>query len=54
MVRWEPEDRTPDISFGIGEQMAELYKVLFEDIRKVVTATKKLANESPAKKATHR
>ena len=38
-----------DISFGIGEKMAELYNVSFEAIRQAVSDTKKLANESPAK-----
>ena len=32
-----------DITFGIGEQMAKLYKVSFEDIRQAVIATKEAA-----------
>ena len=44
------ERGTNDISFGIGEQMAKLYRVSFEDIRKAVLATKELANKSPAQK----
>ncbi len=33
-----------DIPFGIGEQMAKLYGVSFEDIRQAVLATKKAAH----------
>lgn len=32
-----------DVTFGIGEQMAKLYKVSFEEIRQAVIATKEAA-----------
>ena len=32
-----------DVTFGIGEQMANLYNVSFEDIRQAVIATKEAA-----------
>ncbi len=32
-----------DVTFGIGEQMARLYNVSFEDIRQAVIATKEAA-----------
>lgn len=41
LVRYE--NGVNDVTFGIGEQMAELYKVPFETIRQAVLATKKAA-----------
>ncbi len=35
------ENGITDVPFGIGEQMAKLYKVSFEDIRQAILATKK-------------
>ena len=35
------ETGASDLPFGIGEQMAKLYNVSFEDIRQAVLATKK-------------
>lgn len=37
------ENGANDVTFGIGEQMAQLYKVPFEEIRQAVLATKKAA-----------
>lgn len=37
------ENGINDVTFGIGEQMANLYKVSFEDIRQAVIATKEAA-----------
>ena len=37
------ENGKVDVTFGIGEQMAKLYKVPFEDIRQAVIATKEAA-----------
>ena len=37
------ENGINDVTFGIGEQMAKLYKVSFEDIRQAVIATKEAA-----------
>lgn len=37
------ENGTNDITFGIGEQMARLYNVSFEDIRQAIIQTKKAA-----------
>ena len=36
------ENGQTDLPFGIGEQMASLYKVQFEDIHQAVLATKKM------------
>lgn len=41
LVRYEKG--TNDVTFGIGEQMAKLYKVPFEDVRQAVIATKEAA-----------
>ena len=37
------ENGINDVTFGIGEQMAKLYNVSFEDIRQAVIETKKAA-----------
>ena len=37
------ESGVNDVTFGIGEQMAKLYGVSFEDIRQAVMATKEAA-----------
>lgn len=37
------ENGIHDVTFGIGEQMARLYKVSFEDVRQAVIATKEAA-----------
>lgn len=37
------ENGVNDMTFGIGEQMAKLYHVSFEDIRQAVIATKEAA-----------
>lgn len=37
------ENGMNDVTFGVGEQMARLYKVSFEDIRKAVWDTKEAA-----------
>ncbi|MBQ4402485.1 MAG: helix-turn-helix transcriptional regulator [Synergistaceae bacterium] len=43
LVRYE--NGMNDITFGIGEQMARLYNVSFEDIRKAVWDTKEAAGK---------
>ena len=40
------ENGSTDVTFGIGEQMAKLYKVSFEDIRQAVLATKAAAGRA--------
>ena len=37
-----------DVPFGIGEQMADLYKVPFEEVRQAVSATKKIMGANTA------
>ena len=39
------ENGINDVTFGIGEQMAKLYNVPFEEIRQAVIATKKKAGK---------
>ena len=44
------ENGVNDITFTIGEKMAELYKVSFEDIRQAVIETKKIKEASSKEK----
>ena len=50
------ENGVNDVTFGIGEQMANLYNVPFEAIRQAVIATKKAAGRNilgrPVKRKT--
>ena len=48
------ENGVNDITFTIGEKMAELYKVSFEDIRQAVIETKKMKEDSSKEKTSKR
>ena len=41
------ENGVNDVTFGVGEQMAKLYGVSFEEIRQAVIATKEAAGRNP-------
>ena len=51
------ENGINDVTFGIGEQMAKLYKVPFEEIRQAIIATKEAAGRNsigrPKKQEVH-
>lgn len=48
------ENGVNDITFTIGEKMAELYKVSFEDIRQAVIETKKMKENNSNEKRSKR